>query len=555
MRLRILLAVLLCSCVALAQTTDSKSKGVITGRVVGEDGQPLAGASIQASSRTGTTRTAISGEDGSFRLTGLSPTNYTLSAFLPAYVMSPLVGAAGEPQFFRDGDSATLTLLKGGVITGRVSDSNGDAIAGLKIQAIRLKNAEGKPVSGTGYTRRTDDRGVYRIFGLPAGMYIVKTDGADAGWSYQADDQVNDGPTYYPSSSRDTALELTVQPGVELSGIDIRYRAERGHKVSGKTLGAIANASVLVYLRLPGNGEDIASSFSYVRDPKSADAVVFELRGVADGDYDLVAERLSGDDDGAASSPRRISVRGADSSGNELRLMPLASISGKVVLEDLPQSAAVNDSACSKLRAGKVEESVVAVAAEQPNSQANQRPQRGHSAVSREGDFKINRLFAARYRFSLQLPSEAWYVRSIAQSDSRSQRKLSVADGLAIKSGDKIKDVTITVSNGAARFSGKVKAAAGKSLPANLRVHLIPAEKESAEDALRYFEIKAGANGSFEFQYLPPGKYWLLAQASDETSISDAAKRLKLRREAEAANSVVELKTCQQRNSYEAVAR
>lgn len=553
MRLKMLSVVLLCCCAALAQTPDSKTKGVITGRVIGEDGQSLAGASVQAKSRTGVARSTISAEDGSFRLTGLSPTNYTLTAYLPAYVMAPLIGAAGEPQFFRDGDSATLTLVKGGVITGRVTDSNGDAIPGLKIRAARLKTADGKLLDGFSYDRRTDDRGVYRIFGLPSGTYVVKTDGADAGWSEQADNQVNDGPIYYPSSSHDTAMELTVQPGVELSGIDIRYRAERGYKVSGKFFGSIPQAGVLVFLRLPGGIQNLSQDFRFVHDTKTEDGTGFEIGGVADGDYDLVAERLSGDDDGAASPPRRVSVKGADVAGVNLRLMPLASITGKILFEDLPTAAGPKDSACSKLRVGKIEESVVAVSAEQTPAQLQQLAQLGYSAVTAEGNFKITRLFAARYRFSLQLPSEAWYVRSIVQPDSRSQRKLSLADGLAIKSGDKIKDVTITLANGAATLSGKLKPDAGKQPPANLRIHLIPAEKESANDALRYFESKAAENGSFAFHHLPPGKYWLLTRSSDETSIADAAKRSKLRREAEPANSAIELKTCQQLTNYEVV--
>ncbi|MFN0107389.1 MAG: carboxypeptidase regulatory-like domain-containing protein, partial [Blastocatellia bacterium] len=540
MRLKMLLVILLSCYAVLAQTPDSKTKGVITGRVVGEDGQPLAGASVQAKSPTGTARTTISGADGSFRLTGLSPANYTLMAYLRAYVMTPLVGAAGEPQFFRDGDSATLTLVKGGVITGRVTYSNGDAIPGLQIRAVRLKTDEGKLVNEFSYNRRTDDRGIYRIFGLSAGIYVVKTDGADTGWSYQADDQINDGPTYYPSSSRDTAMELTVQPGVELSGIDIRYRAERGHKVSGKFFGSIPQAGVLFFLRLPGGTENLSQDFRYVRDTKPEDGTGFEIEGVVDGDYDVVAERLSGDDDGAVSLPRRVSVKGADVAGVDLRLMPLASITGKVLFEDLPPPANPKDSACSKLRGGKIEESIVAVSAEQTSAQLQQRAQLGYSAVTAEGNFKIIRLFAARYRFSLQLPSEAWYVRSIVQPDSRSQRKLSLADGLAIKSGDKIKDVTITLANGAAKLSGMLKTDAGKQPPANLRIHLIPAEKELADDALRYFEIKAAENGAFAFHHLPPGKYWLLTRASEEASITDATKRSKLRREAEAVNTMIE---------------
>lgn len=551
MRFQVLLAALICCGSVLAQTTGSKNKAIITGRVVGEDGQPLAGASVQAQSRAGVSGNVFAAEDGSFRLTGLSAANYRLSASLPAYVMAPLTGEAGEPKFFRDGDSATITLVKGGVITGRVTDANGQPIPGLQISAQRLRNAEGKLLNNFGYTRRTDDRGIYRIFGLPSGTYVVRSEGSDSGWSWNADEQANDATIYYPSSSRDAATELTVQPGVELSNIDINYRAEIGHKVSGKVFGATNGQYFMAYLRLPGSGETMHENFRSVAGSKLEDGIGFELRGVADGEYELSAERTNGDDDGAASAPRRVTVRGADVSGVDLRLMPLASVTGKVLFEDLPPT---ENSPCPKLRAGRIEESVVAVSAEQKPAQL-QRSQLGYSAVTAEGNFKIVRLFAARYRFSLQLPSEAWYVRSIVQPDSRSQRKLNLGDGLAIKSGDKIKDVTITLANGAARLSGKLKTDAGKLPPANLKVHLIPMEKESADDPLRYFEVSAADNGSFSFLHLPPGKYWLLAQPAEEASASATAKRLKLRREAETANRLIELKPCQQFSNYELTIR
>lgn len=556
MRLRVWLIILVCCGAALAQTpadskTDSKNKAVIIGRVIGEDGQPLAGASVQAQSRTGTTRNVLTAEDGSFRLTGLSASNYRLSASLPAYVMSPLTGEAGEPRFFRDGVSATITLVKGGVITGRVTDSSGQPIPGLQISAERLRNAEGRLLNNYSYSRRTDDRGIYRIFGLPPGTYVVKTVGSDPGWSHNADDQVNDGPTYAPSSSRDTATELIVQPGVELSGIDIRYRSEPGHKVSGKVFGATGGQSFMAYLRLPGSGEKINESFRFVGGSKLEDGVGFEFRGVADGEYELSAERLNGQDDGAASPPRRITVRGADLSGLDLRLMPLASVVGKIQLED------AKDSACAGLRGGVIEDAIVTLSAEEPRTPQAQplRIDPKFSAVTRDGAFKLPYLFPARYRFSLQLPGSTWYLRSITQPDG-SAKKLDLArDGVTIKSGSKIKDATIIVATGAANLNGKVKPAAGKKLPDNLRLFLIPSEKAAAEDVLRYFEIKAGEGGKFEFSHLPPGKYWLLTKATEESSatILDSAERLKLRREAETANLPIELKPCQRQKDYEAI--
>ena len=554
MRLRVLLAVLICCSSALAQTADSKNKAVITGRVVGEDGQPMAGASVQAQSRTGVSRNVFTAEDGSFRLTGLSATNYRLSASLPAYVMAPLTGEAGEPKFFRNGDSVTITLVKGGVITGRVTDANGQPIPGLQISAQRLRNAAGKLLNNFGYTRRTDDRGIYRIFGLPSGVYVVRTEGSESGWSWNADEQANDATIYYPSSSRDAAAELTVQPGVELSNIDINYRAEPGHKVSGKAFGATNGHSFMVYLRLPG-GETIYENFRGFQGSKLEDGIGFELRGVADGEYELSAERTNGDDDGAASAPRRVTVRGADLSGLDLRLTPLASVAGKVRLEDAPDIR--KDIACTGLQGGAIENTVVTLSPEPPR-QPQAQPLRidpKFSAVTREGDFKLPHLFPARYRFSLQLPSPIWYLRSISQSETGSARKLEPArDGLTISSGVKIKDLTIVIATGAASLSGKVKAAAGKSLPENLRVYLIPTEKTAADDVLRHFEIKPGESGAFEFRHLPPGKYWLLNKAATEsaTTIFDAAARLKLRREAEVANLVVELKPCQRQKDFDA---
>jgi hypothetical protein len=90
-------------------------------------------------------------------------------------------------------------------------------------------------------------------------------------------------------------------------------------------------------------------------------------------------------------------------------------------------------------------------------------------------------------------------------------------------------------------------------LPARLRVFLVPAEKDAVDDVLRYTEVVT-RDTSFVLQHLAPGKYWLLARAvpddeSDEKPAPpvawEADARAKLRRDAEAANNVLVLTTCQ----------
>ncbi|HKQ73241.1 MAG TPA: hypothetical protein VJ810_05900 [Blastocatellia bacterium] len=196
-----------------------------------------------------------------------------------------------------------------------------------------------------------------------------------------------------------------------------------------------------------------------------------------------------------------------------------------------------------------------------PQPGANSATERS-ATPSQQGDFRIRHLNAGRYRFDLQLPSEVWYVQSISQLNAQTKRTVDLArSGLAVKSGEKIKDVTITIASGGAGLKGKAKATEGRKLPANLRVHLIPAEKESADDVLRYFEIKTSDDGAFAFKHVAPGKYLLMARASTDDSQNDSkgaipvawdnAERLKLRRAAEALNVIVEFQPCQRIKDYE----
>ncbi|MGH9801456.1 MAG: carboxypeptidase-like regulatory domain-containing protein, partial [Blastocatellia bacterium] len=110
-------------------------------------------------------------------------------------------------------------------------------------------------------------------------------------------------------------------------------------------------------------------------------------------------------------------------------------------------------------------------------------------------------------------------------------------------------------AEGAASLSGRVVAKEGGNLPNRLRVHLIPAEAAAADEVLRYREIQTEKNGSFEFKHLAPGKYRLLARSISDPdkdnkdkprpAAFDSTERIKLRKEAEAANNEIELKPCQ----------
>ncbi|MCA1626492.1 MAG: carboxypeptidase-like regulatory domain-containing protein [Acidobacteria bacterium] len=509
-----------------------RPKGMITGRVIDADGQPVEGATVIAiAQRAQRPNPNSSGADGRFTLSNLEPGSYTLDAHAPGYVLESALGtnSAAARKFYRDGDTATLRLTKGGVITGKVTNASGEPIVGVRVRAVRVRYLDGRPVGddrrpfNRPTERSTDDRGVYRIYGLAPGIYVVAA--GSRGWnSFQPTAYDADAQTFYPSTTRDAASEITVQSGQEMSDIDIRYRGEQGHAISG-TL-----------------------------------------------DFPTAAQsNSSGGDDSFAASLRRVAVRGGDVTGLKLTFAPLASIAGRVVIEALKESEPKPE--CKPPRPTLPEEIVIIAQRDDPKATAGSQPSRAsfltssQSAPGSNGEFRLRGLDAARYRLDVRLPGAELFIRSINLPAASAQAAATPAraananaparDSLSLMAGAHVADLTITLAPGAASLSGRVgPATEGATLPATVHVYLVPSETERADDALRYAESAVAADGTFAFTNLAPGRYWLhttntagdtraTAATATRPLAWDAQTRAKLRREAEARKVSVELQPCQ----------
>jgi hypothetical protein len=146
--------------------------------------------------------------------------------------MPPIPGIGGMGYLCRGlGDRITITMIKGAVITGKVTTAEGKPVSGAYIGVEMVRDGKGGPV-GRGETEFpvwTDDRGVYRLYGLAPVTYAVFTRYYLTGRiaTYGADDGAIVSP-YHPSSRRETVTTVAVSSGGESSGIDIRYRGDRG---------------------------------------------------------------------------------------------------------------------------------------------------------------------------------------------------------------------------------------------------------------------------------------------------------------------------------------
>ena len=537
--------------------SEEVKNGTITGRVFNDSGQPLAGATVSVRSAgivAFTNRTAQTNSEGSFQVTGLDNGLYYVSAFSAAFVV-PIVDPDDIPRTYRVGDSVRLELARGGVITGTVTNANSEPVIGVRVRALMVKDATGKELKGrfAGQERQTDDRGMYRIYGLQSGSYIVFAGGNGNQFStLNATDF--DAPTYAPSSTRDTASEVQVRSGDETT-VDIRYRYEQGHSISGTVKSVATNGASVNLSQASGAFTMIGSSFQ----PMGAKGFVFN--GIADGEYTLTAsEALSQLNnnvfpDMAMSDPLRVTVKGGDVTGVELIPKALAAIAGKITLEPakLPE--------CQNKRQPAFTETMISLVQNRKDPEIDQlalmRAVVGASMPDKDGAFVVKNLRAGQYILSPRFFARYWYLKSMSlpgPTESTTAKGAALAKDVAknwttLKTGDRLTGLTITLSEGAGSIRGKLE-----KNEAGVRVYVVPSERDKVDDPLRYFSAEINEDGSFLLTSLPPGKYLTLAQQSqadiptttEKLRLPDAVEaRSKLRRAAEAAKSEVELKPCQ----------
>jgi len=552
------------------EPNNDSAKGSITGRVVDQNGQPLANAMVNVRSYGNIQRggTATTDREGNFRVDGLDALAYIVSAALPTYIATPRDPDATPNGFFRVGDNARIELMKGGVITGTVKRANGDPVVSVQVRAYLIRDNKGQPprYGIQARARQTDDRGVYRIYGLPPGTYIVSAGGLSNATPYSVDPYGNDVPTYAPSSPRDAATEVSVSSGEELANVDIRYREEPGHSVSGVASSTIApdqpnGFNLTLTSTLNGTSQ---SSYTFFQQPGTRG---FAFSGVPDGEYYVMAQQYSAPSTWAVSEPRHIQVRGADVTGLELIAKPLASIAGSIVLEEskLPE--------CAGKRRPLLSETVVGpwhnektVPKDEPLFLYGMG---GPVVPDKDGSFVLHNLAPAQYRFNVRPLAKYWYLKSIAWSNGTAaaspkspapdRPRDAARNWTNIRMGERLTGLTVTFAEGAGSLRGQIDPGEGKKLSGRVFVYLSPAEAEKAEDIVRYFVALAAEDGSFALTNLPPGRYWVVAAAAGEGDSDMMSKlrlpdetelRTKLRRDGEAAKLQIEFKPCQNVTDY-----
>ncbi len=116
--------------------------------------------------------------EGNYQFRGVPPGTYQIIVLSPLFVLPQQDRYASMPSItimISEGENVTnadLSLIRGGIVTGKVVDAEGRPMIEQFVQLDRLdERGNPTPMSMNRGQYTTDDRGIYRIIGLIPGRY------------------------------------------------------------------------------------------------------------------------------------------------------------------------------------------------------------------------------------------------------------------------------------------------------------------------------------------------------------------------------------------------
>jgi hypothetical protein len=486
-------------------TTPAAQVGGVEGTVINKlTGAPLRHAHviyIKVAAGPSETASPISSEtdaSGHYALT-LAAGSYRLWVERPGFARQ--VYGSRVP----DGPGVALTVAPGeqihelvfqlmplGAISGRVLDEEGEPLQSAGIQVLRFSYGAGRkqliPVAGGS----SNDRGEYRIFGLPAGRYYLQASLRGAPISHpietaalipEAQDPF--AAMYYPGvPDLASAVQVSLGQGSEMNDADFRMQRVRAVTLRGRLLSPAEDFSRSQIQVVLAHNEGGFASYSD-RAMATVDHATgrFELRGVAPGSYLLVASQLSG---GRAFGGRTaLEVNSPASLENlTVTLRPAFDINGIVELE------------------GKSPGSLPGMTIRLAPSEGLALGPQPSARIAQDGSLHLAGVTSGLWDFTLDpLPDGVWIKSAVIGDRDVLHGELSMPDG---PQGA----LRILLTSNGAQVSGTVSE---DNHPHRATVVLAPDSRELRGSARAYRVASAQEQGTFVFRSVPPGAYRLFA--------------------------------------------
>lgn len=528
MTLRFVTFWLLLLSTAIAQTPPQDGTGSISGKITVE-GKPAPGVTVRLQKNNESRDPNIpptattTGDDGVFKFDKLTAAQYVITPSAPGYYNPHKKSEWQEGISINLGDNEQASgqdfaLQRGAVVTGRLFDANGRAVVEQSVVLKKVGNsAKAQTIT---CSEQSDDRGVYRCYGLEPGQYIVGAgvDPKETGYPTIMGARPY-ARTWYPGvAQEDEAATVEVIVEKEASGIDFKLeRSKKGVKVMGRVINLDTSKPLPDIAVALGaiNEEGVVTGFSLGAGSGSNAEGEFKIEGITKGKYRAIPQTM-GRYTEYYGDPVTFEVDSEDVTGLEIQMRKGAVIQGVVVLEE-----GATPEAQKKMMA-------INLIAQARNAKAKETEweatSNSWSGIDAAGNVHFKGVRPGRVTFNL------WGSENKGFSIARVERDgAPLNDGLQVNTGETITGLRIVLALGSGTIRGEIKVEGG-TLPEDvgLRLRAKPTNKVQGEgwgnlDGRGKYLIENLNSGSYElvvetYTNRPPyGKPSVTLQANSKT--------------------------------------
>ncbi len=441
--------------------------------------------------------------EGRYQMINLPPGRYMIVSASKAFVATDASNKNYEPTLVtmdagESRENVDFSLVRGGVITGQITDSEGRPIIA---QSVRVLQVTAGPDGRSRFQNRggelgersTDDRGVYRIYGLPAGRYVLSAGGEDDFFSSTKYPQ-----TFYPDATDENqARIIEVSAGKEITDINIRLGVTRkryeaiGHVVEADTGKPIPNLHISankVYSNQENNDEDRGGGSSYSQADRLGN---FRLTGLSRGKYKAGIYAGWMESSEFYAEPMTFELVDGNISGVEIKAARGGTLSGISVVEGS------NDPAVKSLF-GQVQ---IYAHTEINDALGESDLPRSHHQLplKPDGSFLIAGVAPGKLRIGVHAPRGLTLAR-IERGGAE------IKEFIELTKGEKVTDLRLVFSSGTGVIRGQVQIVGGQPLGG---VSNFIEASIVGNTASRGFSAQLDDKGRFELTNLPSGEYEL----------------------------------------------
>jgi hypothetical protein len=480
-------------------------------------------------------------DEGRFALEKLPAGRYTLTAERPAFIGldygAERAGRPGTEIALSNGQQMTgvvLKMIRGAAITGRVTDQSGAPLSGVMVRPLRrgFSPTTGLPTLTAGrddHCSTSDDRGIYRCYGLIPGEYVVMSGVSGAGGRAgqppateirqvlpgdvtralqqarglgpvaQATPAKNEpvvwqsGPavgytlTYYPGTlDASAAATITVGAGEERSGLDLAMMLVAASRIDGQVVvpDGVPLSAVAVQRNPTGPPRPGVTGETTPLDASGR----FSFAGVSPGTW-VITARATGANEPVWWADETVTADGRNVQ-LEMRLKPGLVVSGRIMFDGASPPPDLKLIRVALASRGGINRGGPAA-----------------TTINVDGTFSMPGVTPDRYSLNLTGTLGPWVtVSSIMKSTE-------MLDGpVTIDAADRITDWTIRMTDRPAELTGVLQSAAGRPAPDYfIVVFATDRARWSPAPSRRVALLRPASDGRFSTNTLPAGTYYIAA--------------------------------------------